>query len=420
MRIILVSAAGDGLWLARLLSKAGHDVHWALADDYYEGVLDGLLPENGPTPDPEDADLIFFDFTGYGRLADKFREVTPVIGDSVLADKLELDRIAGIEFMEHCGIKVPPWEQFDNPADALTFLRKNKKRYVFKPCGAKECSATYVSSDHEDMSRYIELVFKRAKVEKFILQEFVPGTEVSTEMWVSGGEYTAVNHTIEQKKFMPGDLGPNTGCSGSLVWMPNKEGNLFIKGLKKAVKPLSDEGYVGMIDLNAIVTESEVYGLEWTPRCGYDAIALLTRLLPIEFGEFLYRVATGDKVTVGSSRAAFAASIRLSIPPYPLESRVKSVYNEGVPVEGLVLDDLDVFYASDIRLRKDHEEEFESAGKSGFLGCPIGLGETPHQAFKEVETFIRKLKVPNLQWRNDVPEKCCQRYAMLSRQGWLG
>jgi phosphoribosylamine-glycine ligase len=418
MKIGLVLAASDGAWFGLQLARS-HDLFYTFADDHYAQSLSGLLPPPREIPDTSDLDLVVFDFSGYGSIADSLRPFTPTIGSSKFSDSLELDRVAGIRFMEQCGIKVPPWQEFDNPADALSFIKKTKKRYVLKPSGSKECAATYVSTDAEDMTRYIEVLFKRAKVEKFVLQEFVAGTEVSTEMWVSRDSYHAVNHTLEEKKLLAGGLGPNCGCAGSVVWMPNQDNKLFARGLKHAVEPLQAEGFVGPIDLNSIVTDSEVYGLEWTPRLGYDATCCLLRLLPIEFGEFLHRTAIGDTVTLGPSRSPFAASIRLYISPYPIEARHKSILQEGVPIEGLIPKDLETFYANDVRLRVNSDEELETAGTSGFIGCPIGVGQTVSQAFEEVKAAIKRLKVPNLAWRNDVPEKIARRYSELERGGWL-
>src|SRR5208337_1146527 len=192
--------------------------------------------------------------SGMGKFADEAREKTPTIGGSVLADRLEEDRIFGLEFMQRCGLKVSPWEAFDNPADAIRFIKKTKKRCCFKPIGEQsDKSTTYVSRSAEDMLRYFDVLFRSARVKDFILQEFVEGVEASSEVYINQQGYWALNHTIETKKFLNGELGPNTGCSGSLCWMANKENMLFEKGLKKCIEPLQEMGYNGPIDLNTIV-----------------------------------------------------------------------------------------------------------------------------------------------------------------------
>ena len=133
MRICVISTEGDGEWFAWLLNQNGHEVEFSLKETKYAGTI--FYPSEFPSASPKDYDLIVFDFTGHGSLADELRKDTPVIGDSELADCLEQDRVFGIQFMERCGIKVPAWEQFDDAGKAIRFIRKTKKRYVFKPCG---------------------------------------------------------------------------------------------------------------------------------------------------------------------------------------------------------------------------------------------------------------------------------------------
>jgi len=108
-------------------------------------------------------------------------------------------------------------------------------------------------------------------------KDFVEGVEASAEVYINSTGYYALNFTIETKKFLNNELGPNTGCSGSLCWMARRDNPLFEKGLKKCVEPLQELGYVGPIDLNTISNSEGTFALEFTPRFGYDATALLTR-----------------------------------------------------------------------------------------------------------------------------------------------
>src|SRR5216684_7624096 len=193
----------------------------------------GLIPAPKAHPKPSAYDLVVFDCTEMGEAAEQAREVTPTIGDSLLADKLENDRIFGLEFMESAGIKVPPWEPFDNPTDAIKWLAKTHKRTVLKPIGDAPSEMTYVSKNEADMVAFIEKRLPGSKVKRFLLQEYVAGTEVSTEGWWTGTEWCAVNYTLEEKKLMAGGLGPNVGCAGNVLWMPPRRTPLFEQGLAK-------------------------------------------------------------------------------------------------------------------------------------------------------------------------------------------
>lgn len=419
-----MSSFADGGWFGALFQREGHILHYALASERFDRQLSGIIPPptiigKGEIDAPEKYDLIVFDLTGMGEAADYARTLTPTIGDSVLADKLENDRLYGIEYMKSCGIAVPPFEHFTTAADGISYLKKTKKRVVFKPCGPTDCSATYVSKDHEDMIRYMDVLFRKSKVKEFILQQFIPGTELSTEMWVTQDGYCAVNHTLETKKLMAGDIGPATGCAGAVTWMPSRETSAFKQGLKKAAAQLNADGYCGPIDLNSICADGELYGLEWTPRFGYEGACNLTRLLPIPFGEFCYQVASGKTPSPLIPTHGFSATIRLSVPPYPLEGKARSLYAEGVPLEGIDLKrDLPNFFLSDVRLLPD-SEFLVTAGESGFVGCPIEVGDTVLEAFERVKDKIRSLDIPNLMWRNDVPEVLVKRYRELEENGCL-
>ena len=418
MKICLVSIAAEGAWFGWLLKHNGHDVHYVLKQDEFADVLKGLMEPTTSPADPSKYDLLFFDLTGEGKLADTVRQKSPTIGDSVLADRLEFDRIFGLEYAQRCGINVPRWYPFDNPADAIRLIRKTKAKYVYKACGnIVNCATSYVAKSAEDLEGYIGNLFAQTKSGEFILQEFIQGTECSTEAWINESGVCAINHTLEEKKQLSGGLGPNVGCAGNVVWMPERETTLFRQGLKKAVGQLAADGYVGMIDLNTIVTEGAVFMLEWTPRLGYDATCSLTQLLPMEFGEFLYQVAAHKKLPPLVPRHAFSASIRLYIPPYPADGS-KRLFKADVPIDGLTEKMLPGCYIYDAKVNPD-SEKFVTAGVSGWIACPMGTGETIGGAFEEVKQKIGLLRIPDLSYRNDVPESVARRYRELEAGGWL-
>ena len=64
--------------------------------------------------------------------------------------------------------------------------------------------------------------------------------------------------------------------------------------------------------------------------------ALLTRLLPVSFGDFLHAIASGTNVSEDlTAKHSFCASVRLSIPPYPCDGLPEKFYKAGVPIQGL-------------------------------------------------------------------------------------
>jgi phosphoribosylamine-glycine ligase len=389
-------------------------------DEHYRKALRGVIDAVDTPGDAADYDLIVYDSSGMGEDADASRLISPTIGGSRTADVLEHDRVAGLKFMEHVGIKVPAWEHFSDIADGIRYIKQKKKSMVFKPCGdGADTSCTYVSTSPEDLLDYIDVLYRKNPQKEFVLQEVVRGTEVSAEMWMNARGYYAINFTIEAKKFMAGNIGPNTGCAGNLLWMANQEPQLFQRGLKRAYEALRDDGFVGMIDLNAIVADGEIFGLEWTPRFGYEGTCNLTRLLPIEFGDFMHRVATNETMPDLTPKHSFCASVRISIPPYPLGDGPTKIYREGVPIGGLTPRNLAHFFARDVRADENDEDRLETAGVDGWIGSVLAVGPTVHEAFASAYEMIASLKIPDMMYRNDLESVCAKRYLELQKGGWL-
>jgi phosphoribosylamine---glycine ligase len=417
LRVCMPTQYAEGSWLGQRMAANGHDVDVAIGAEQCKEALGGLINVVDGLDQPENYELAVFDVCGQGKLADETRLKVPTIGDSSLATRLEEDRIYGLEFMEQCGIKVSPWEEFSSPADALRYIKKSKRPLVFKPVGEQDDkSTTFVARSAEEMTRYFDRLFRSAKVERFVLQEVVVGTEVSMEVYINPQGYYALNSTLETKKFMNGNLGPNTGCSGSLIWM-SQENRLFNQGLKKVIAPLQEMGYVGPIDLNTIVNDEGAWGLEFCARFGYDGTALLSRLIPMEFGKFLHAVASGEKLPEMSPLHSYCASVRLSVPPYPAEQLPEKSYKAGIPIHGLKEDMLDKFFVYDVR--KAEDDSLETAGICGWIGSPLAVGETPGQAFAGVHEMFEQVQVPNGQRRTDVLHNTSNRLMKLRQDGWL-
>lgn len=423
MKIAICSYSGYGLWFALRLESEGHDVDYYLDGRQTQNVLKNIAPPPIFRQCPyQDYDLVLFDLTGRENEAETSSSLAPTLGDGQLAKELEESRLFGIEVMQESDINIPDYEAFDDVNEAKRFIKKTGKKYVFKPDGGQEqeTASTYVSKGPDDLLEYLDKLSKESKGVNFILQEVVEGgTEVSTEAWFNGEDFYLINSTLEEKKFMNDGLGPNTGCAGACVWVYDQPPAIFNEGLGRLKDFLMQSNYRGMIDLNTIVTGGKLYGLEWTPRLGYDAACNLFALISSDLGNFLSAIATGSIPTYQINKN-FSASIRISIPPYPTEAAGE--YRTSVPIKGIDLENEDAiaryFYLYDAQMNK-RSGELETAGVTGFIGCPISTAMTIADAFDGVDSQIKKLTIPDLQYRTDIKDKVLKRYEILGKQGWL-
>lgn len=432
MKIALNSYLGYGAHFALRLMAEGHSVDYFLSEKKYEDVLGGIVkpmildldhrknPLNytAGLPKYDKYDLSIFDLTGKKRQADYSRSLCPTIGDGEINCILEDDRGAGIRLMEEAGIPVPPYEEFTDVGAAKSFIKKTGKRYVFKPDGGQdqEAATTYVSKSAEDLLENIDKLIGDSKGAKFILQEFIKGTEISVEGWFNGEDFYALNCTLEEKKFMNDNVGPNTGCAGNLVFLINSETKLYKEGLAKCKEQLKATGFRGMIDLNTIVTAEACYGLEWTPRFGYDASATLYGMYSGGLGNLLLATASGS-VPEDNWKAEFGVSIRLTIPPYPTEIRLKKA--AGIPIKGINLEDEEEVlktYMYDVML---DGKNLVSAGINGLIACPVEVGSSIPEAFAKLDSRIKGIQIPDMQHRTDIQKTTSSRYFEMQKLGWI-
>lgn len=425
MRVLLISKDGIGAWFLLRLLHDGHDVDWHLLDNSqrHRRVLRGLVPPPLPEfPDPETYDLVVFDSTGNGELAEKVRAVSPVLGDGVLSSRLEDDRLFGINVMEQCGLEVPPYESFDSPDQARAFLKKRPARYVYKPftpSGGQEqdTATTYVSDSPEDMELNLDQLFEQTSGTPFLLQEFIEGTECSTEGWFDGTQFHLHNHTLEEKKFLDNGVGPNTGCACNLVWATNGPTKLFQRTVQRLSEFLKAHNYRGMVDINTIVTPLHAYGLEFTPRFGYEGSCNLFSMLDGDLGQMFHQMVTATPSDTLDFRTTskWAATVRYSIPPYP--SEFPGQHPRDVPIKGVNLEDAwHSYFLYDAMMDGGN---LVTAGVNGFVTCPIGLGHTPEGAWDAVEKMQKNIKIPNGQHRQDGRKATLKRLNTLKEQGWV-
>jgi phosphoribosylamine-glycine ligase len=425
VKIALVSSDGSGCWfLLRLIEEGNSCDYYLLDKDKTARVLSGMVP----SPIFEEPkswrqyDLVFFDGNSDGELADKIRKQTNVLGCSELSCKLEDDRLFGFETMEQMGIDVPAYEAFDSPEEARKHIAAKPDRYVYKPfqeVGALEvdCSVTYVAHSPSDMERNLDGLFQKSGGAPFVLQKFVEGTELSIEAWFDGTQFHFVNATLEEKKFLAGNLGPNIGCAGNLVWPFQNIPLAFTRGLARGREWLRDHDYRGMIDLNSIVTRNHVYGLEWTPRCGYHATASLLNLLNMPLADFLIQFAAAPEGGINAETRTnfnFGTAIDISVPPFPCSTAKAEI---GLMVDGVDPDQAwRETYLYDAQM---HGNELVTAGVNGDIGAVLARGNTFRGAWENALEMVRKVKAPNLQWRVDLEQSTGKRYKKLKSAGWL-
>lgn len=433
MRFLIYSKEGAGAGIAFKLKQEDAEVYTYFDSKNAKDMLKGIVPSVSSLADgikrlDKNQDVIVFDMVGYGKIA----ETLKVAGYNVLfasnfADRLELDRNHGMTIAKDAGIMVPEYKEFRDSQSALSFLKKNDGKWVIKPNLNKPPSFTAVLDGFKQAQAHINWLkanrlYKES--ESFILQQFIQGIEVSTEMWFQNGEpIYPVNGTIETKKFLAGDLGPSTGCQTSVVWnYKEKEPRIVGQTLKKLFLLFKAAKYTGPVDINCIVSaeNQKAYFLEFTPRIGYNAFYAFCSLLHMPVNEFLMDMAFGNIGNMAIDKESFGYAVRVSIPPYPMGIEDEEDFLEDAELSGdrlIEFYDMEGVYLSDA---KKVGEDYFTAGGDGYIMDISAKGQTIREAEDKVKKTFGEIKMLDKQARIvDGTERARRDYGWLDMAGFI-
>jgi phosphoribosylamine---glycine ligase len=339
MRVLIIDATGNALDFAMRAQKDGHQVKMfiryteksryvgrglvTLVDDY-KGWLRW-------------ADLVFAsDNTLYLQSLDAFRKEgtnAAVIAASQEAGEWELNRERGQEVLKKHGVSTIPFKMFSDYDDAIRYVKKEDKRFVSKAAGGVEDkSLSYVSKTPEDLVYMLGRWKKLSKHKtQFMLQEFIPGTEMAVGGWYGpGGFNEGWCENFEFKKLMNKDLGVATGEQGTVLRY-TKQSKLARKVLQPVERALEKLNYIGYIDINCIIDEKgRPWPLEFTMRPGWPTFNIQQAVHTGDSVQWLMDLAKGvDPRNTLLDRVA--AGVVMSIPDYPYSHLTRKEV-VGVPI----------------------------------------------------------------------------------------
>ena len=358
----------------------------------------------------DDIPVFIFDFNFYPELSDELRKKGyPVLGDGKFNYTLEKDRMIGINFMKYCGINIPETHLFNSIQQGITFVKQNKSiNWVFKPCGSDESDETLVAEDDVELIYKLnELAEKKGDKVDFILQKRIDGgIEISVEGWFADGKWLFFDATLERKRRLNDDLGENTGCAGDVVWLLDRDCKLVQEGIAKIGDFLKKINFNGMIDLNSIVNENgELYGIEWTPRFGYNASFSLFQLFNSSIPEFLIYIAFNKTPQNLDISDEFACSVRQY-----LHKNIADQIIEYSPA-----------YENNIWLwaaYKKNGKIFTTEYDKEIL-VAIDRGKTIPEARENVYKIADKIKIIDIGYRTDIGVKAEKDFETLKKWGWI-
>ncbi|MFH4963959.1 phosphoribosylamine--glycine ligase [Gaetbulibacter sp. M235] len=408
-KFLFVSRWGESLDIANTIKTEGHEVKLFIEDRESKEIGYGFLDKVTKWEKHIDwADIIIFDYTGYGKIASELRASGKlVIGGTEYTDKLELDRNFGQSELKKHKIKVLPSKEFISFNEAINYVESNPNTYVIKPCGETQelKQLLFVGSDDEglDVIRVLKAYEKSWGNDfgNFQLQRKVKGVEISIAAFFNGKEFVyPINITFEHKKLFPKELGVSTGEMGtSMFW--TKDSPIFDATLLKFQNTLAKNNFIGHIDINCIVNGNGIYPLEFTSRFGYPQIFIQRAGINEPIGEMFLKIASGKSFKINVKKG-FQVGAFIVVPPFPYDDKktFKLFSKDAVVVfkkngkEGV----------HPMHLKKVNDE-WLITGNMGIAVLVTGVGQTMKDAQKMMYNRISNVIINNAYYRTDIGDR---------------
>lgn len=421
--VSLESLSGDLAWN---LKKEGHEVKAFIKAKNDYDVYSGFIDKIDKWEDWVDwSDVVIFDDIEFGEIAEKLRKKGKlVIGGSPYTDRLEIDREFGQAELKKYGINILPSWNFSSYEEAISFIKSNPDRYVFKPSGNTPSGGKGLlfigqEEDGKDLAELLEQNKKvwQKKAPLFQLQKFVAGVEVAVGAFFSGKDFiNPIFVNFEHKRVFPGDIGPFAGEMGTLAFW-SEPNALFKATLGKMLPALQQSGYTGYIDINCIVNGRGIYPLEWTARLGYPTIFLQLEGINTPTAEWLYKMASGENFEL-KTKKGFQIVVRINVPTFFAKSKDRETVDmyRDLPVLFKKPSNLEGIHIEDVKLE---EGVWRIAGESGVILSVTGSGTTVEEARKQVYLRIQNIMVQNMFYRTDIGAKWVEDGDKLRTWGYI-
>lgn len=408
-KFLFISKWGDSLDIANAVHKEGNEVKLYIDYKPCREIGDGFVRRVADWKKHiKWADVIIFDYTGYGQIATELRnEGKLVIGGTEYADNLELDRGFGQDELKRHKVKTLPFKEFTTFHEAIAYVEAHPNSYVIKPSGEtqdyKQLLFVGREEDGADVVRVLKAYEKSwgDDMGSFQLQRRVSGVEISVAAYFNGTTFLRpINITFEHKKLFPKELGVSTGEMGtSMFW--TKDNPIFDATLLKFESTLAKDNFVGHIDINCIVNSNGIYPLEFTSRFGFPQIQIQRAGIAEPFGNFLYKVANGESFKI-TTKTGFQVGAFIVVPPFPYEDKKTfDLFSKDAVVvlkkemrEGL----------HPMHLKKVHNE-WLITGNSGIALLVTGTGLTMRDAQRLMYNRIQNVIINNAYYRTDIGDR---------------
>lgn len=343
----------------------------------------------------------------------------PVFGFEKKTARLEASKGFADEFKQKHGVSSPDFQTFTSYHKAEDYLRRhfdedNSNKLWIKAdelCGGKGVIGVDTLTDGERTLNTLLQEKKCGKGEKVIIQEDVPGEEITVQSLTDGQTFVLTPSSQDHKQLYENDKGPNTGGMGAYAPAPTFRGQIEDAFQTKILSPtangLKEEelGGPGVLYFGLRLSHHQIPKvLEYNVRFGDPETQAILRLLDTDLYLILKLASQGRLSEIASKinwKNQSSICVVLSVKGYPVDYG-----NEKYPIEGLKdacnLSEVEIYHSG---TRIENGVAYTDGGR---ILSVTATGDTLKEAQTQVYRAIEKIHFQDMYYRTDIGYRALQ------------
>ena len=330
-----------------------------------------------------------------------------VVGPSAEAAQLEGSKAFSKKFMQRHNIPTAAYAEFtlENLEEGKKYIRQHSLPVVLKADGlAAGKGVVIVNTQEEALAVFEEMIIHKQFGEassKVVIEEFLPGIEVSVFALTDGHVYQVIGHAKDYKRIGEGDTGLNTGGMGCVSPVPFMDDAFMQKVEERIIKPTVDGlakenlNYHGFIFFGLMNNQGEPFVIEYNCRMGDPETEVV---MPRLQTDIVALFAAMDNGTLVDTNIVFdersCATVMAVSGGYP------GKYQKKLPISGLteLKPDRDsfVFHAGTKKL----DEAIVTDG--GRVLAVTAYGSNLSEAVERSKKILEKISFEGMYFRKDI------------------
>lgn len=213
----------------------------------------------------------------------------PCFGPDAKAAEIESSKVFAKNLMHKYNIPTADYAVFEDPETALAYLRGTRYPSVVKADGLALGKGVIIAQNYAEAESAIDSIMRARKFgasgSRVVVEEFLTGPEVSVLAFTDGKTIVPMVSSMDHKRALDGDLGPNTGGMGTVAPNPYYTKKIADECMEKiflpTIRAMAAEGrpFRGCLYFGLMLTPDGPKVIEYNCRFGDPETQVVLPLL---------------------------------------------------------------------------------------------------------------------------------------------